>query len=205
MPRTFDPKVFQLGYVGLGCTNLERTTAHYVSSLGLSEIVKGHDGEVYLSVGYEHHNIILKKTDQKSLLSLGYQLKPNIDIAAFLKDLRDLGLRPEKKSDSQPGIASLIEVEVVSGHVLQFYLHIEASAPGFKEGGVAPLRLGHVAVISPEADKLRRFYEDFLGFWYTDEFEGIATFLTCNRDHHVINLVKIPESEGSPCRVPVKR
>jgi catechol-2,3-dioxygenase len=59
---------------------------------------------------------------------------------------------------------------------------------------VAPLRLGHVAVISPEADKLRRFYEDFLGFWYTDEFEGIATFLTCNRDHHVINLLNIPES-----------
>ena len=100
MPRIFDPKVFQLGYVGLGCTNLERTTAHYVSSLGLSETVKGHDGEVYLSVGYEHHNIILKKTDQKSLLSLGYQLKPNIDIATLLKDLRDLGLRPETKSDS---------------------------------------------------------------------------------------------------------
>ena len=93
MPRTFDPKVFQLGYVGLGCTNLERTTAHYVSSLGLSETVKGHDGEIYLSVGYEHHNIILKKTDQKSLLCLGYQLKPNIDIATLLKDLRDLGLR----------------------------------------------------------------------------------------------------------------
>ena len=37
--------------------------------------------EAYLSVGYEHHNIILKKTDQKSLLSLGYQLKPNIEIA----------------------------------------------------------------------------------------------------------------------------
>ena len=156
MPRTFDPKVFQLGYVGLGCADLERTTAHYVSSLGLSETVKGHDGELYLSVGYEHHNIILKKTEQKSLLSLGYQLKPTIDIATFVTDLRDLGLRPETKSDSQPGIASLVEVEVVSGHVLQFYLHIEAPAPGFKEGGVAPVRLGHVAVISPEADKLRQ-------------------------------------------------
>jgi catechol-2,3-dioxygenase len=194
MPRIFDPKVFQLGYVGLGCTDLERTTAHYQSILGLSETAKGHDKETYLSIGYEHHNVILKKTEQKSLLSLGYQLKPNIEIANFVKELRDLGLRPETKSDSQPGIASLIEVEAVPGHVLQFYSHIDSPAPGFKEGGVAPLRLGHVAVISPEADKLRRFYEDFLGFWYTDEFEGIATFLTCNRDHHVINLVHVPES-----------
>jgi catechol-2,3-dioxygenase len=194
MSRIFDPKVFQLGYVGLGCTDLEKTTAHYLNNLGLSETARGHDRETYLSVGYEHHNVVLKRTDQKSLLSLGYQIKPNIETAVFARDLRGLGLRPETKSDSQPGIASLIEVEVVSGHVLQFYQHIEAPAPGFKEGGVAPLRLGHVAVISPEADKLRRFYEDFLGFWYTDEFEGIATFLTCNRDHHVINLVHVPES-----------
>ena len=205
MPRIFDPKVFQLGYVGLGCTDLERTTAHYQSILGLSETAKGHDKETYLSIGYEHHNVILKKTEQKSLLSLGYQLKPNIEIANFVKELRDLGLRPETKSDSQPGIASLIEVEAVPGHVLQFYSHIDSPAPGFKEGGVAPLRLGHVAVISPEADKLRRFYEDFLGFWYTDEFEGIATFLTCNRDHHVINLVHVPEFEGSSRRLPTER
>ena len=183
----------------------EKTTAHYQSILGLSETAKGHDKEVYLSVGYEHHNVVLKKTDQKSLLNLGYQLKPSIEIANFAKGLRDLGLRPETKSDSQPGIASLIEVEIVSGHVLQFYSHIESPAPGFKEGGVVPLRLGHVAVISPEADKLRRFYEDFLGFWYTDEFEGIATFLTCNRDHHVINFVHVPEFEGSSCRIPIER
>ena len=77
MPRIFDPKVFQLGYVGLGCTDLERATAHYQSILGLSETAKGHDKETYLSIGYEHHNVILKKTEQKSLLSLGYQLEPD--------------------------------------------------------------------------------------------------------------------------------
>jgi catechol-2,3-dioxygenase len=80
MPRIFDPKVFQLGYVGLGCTDLEKSVAHYTNNVGLSETAKGHEGETYLSVGYEHHNIILKKTEQKSLLSLGYQLKPNVDV-----------------------------------------------------------------------------------------------------------------------------
>jgi catechol-2,3-dioxygenase len=65
MPRIFDPKVFQLGYVGLGCTDLEKSAAHYINNVGLSETAKGHEGEIYLSVGYEHHNIILKKTEQK--------------------------------------------------------------------------------------------------------------------------------------------
>jgi catechol-2,3-dioxygenase len=197
MPRIFDPKVFQLGYVGLGCTDLEKSVAHYTNNVGLSETAKGHEGEIYLSVGYEHHNIILKKTEQKSLLSLGYQLKPNVDVATFVKGLGEPGLRPKTKSDSQPGLASLVEVEAVSGHVVQFYPHIDAPVPGFKDGGVAPIRLGHVAVISPEADKLRKFYEDFLGFWYTDQFEGIATFLTCNRDHHVVNLVNVLNREST--------
>src|SRR3984885_15429517 len=132
MPRIFDPKVFQLGNVGLGCTDLEKSAAHYINNVGLSETAKGQEGETYLSVGYEHHNIILKQTEQKSLLSLGYQLKPNNEIANFVKDLRDLGLRPDSKSDSQPGLASLIEVEIVGGPLLQFYSHIKSPAPALQ-------------------------------------------------------------------------
>jgi catechol 2,3-dioxygenase-like lactoylglutathione lyase family enzyme len=191
--RKFDPKVFQLGYVGLGCHDIRRTADYYAATLGMSQTEKGHDGEVYLSVGYEHHNIVLKETTQKSLMHIGFQLKPNIELNGFLNELRALGLKPMIKSDGQPGVSKLIEVKVVD-NVFHFYLDIEAPAPGFKDGGVAPLRLGHFAVISPDADKLRTFYEDCLGFWYTDEFEGIATFLTCNRDHHVVNLGKLPQS-----------
>ena len=56
------------------------------------------------------------------------------------------------------------------------------------------MRLGHFAVISPEGDKLIAFFTEFLGFWRTDDIAGIANFFTCNREHHVINIVKAPES-----------
>jgi hypothetical protein len=194
MDRRFDPKVFQLGYVGLGCSDIERSKDHYLETIGMTETAVGESGEVYLSVGYEHHNIVLANADEKSLLYLGFQLRPTVDLEEFSRELRNYGLNGTIKSDSQPGIAKQIEVEVVPGGVLQFYPSIAAPAPGFSERGVAPLRLGHVAVINPEADKLRKFYEECLGFWYTDEFEGIATFLTCNRDHHVVNLINIPQS-----------
>ena len=39
-----------------------------------------------------------------------------------------------------------------------------------------------------------KFYQEFLGFWYTDDIAGIANFFTCNRDHHVVNIVNAPES-----------
>lgn len=194
MTRKFDPKVFQLGYVALESADIERSKDHYLETLGMTETGKGDGGSVFLSIGYEHHNIVLRRAEQKSLLHLGFQLKPGIDLQAFAKEARDHGLGAEVRSDSQPGISKLVQIEVAGGNVFQFYTDIDAPAPGFKTMGIAPLRLGHVAVISSEGEKLQKFYQDFLGFWYTDDFEGIATFLTCNRDHHVVNVVKLPES-----------
>jgi len=72
---------------------------------------------------------------------------------------------------------------------------MEAPAPGFKKTAVAPVRLGHLAGrFTGKARSFVKFYEEFLGFRYTDDIQGIATFLTCNRDHHVINVVTAPES-----------
>lgn len=193
MPKIFDPRVFQLGHVALSVTDLQRSLEHYGEVLGLVET--GRDGEaVYLSVGADHHNIVLRQADEKAFLHLGYQLNAGTDLAAFAHEVRQFGLAAEIRSDAQPGIAKLVEVVAPGGNVFQFFGETEGSGPGFRKAGIAPIRLGHVAVISPEADKLRLFYEDFLGFHYTDDIGGVATFMTCNRDHHVVNLVGLPQS-----------
>ncbi|MGK6315748.1 VOC family protein [Neorhizobium sp. DT-125] len=192
MTRTFDPRVFQLGYVALGVGDLPRSQTHYCEVIGLAEAARD-SSTVYLSVGAEHHNLVLRNADDKALLHLGYQLKPETEIGDFIRDVEAFGLSAERKTDSQPGIADLVEVVAPGGNVFQFYADASIG-PGFRRTGVAPMRLGHVAVITPEAGKLRAFYEDFLGFHYTDDIGGIATFMTCNRDHHVVNLVGLPQS-----------
>ena len=195
MHKKFDPKVFQLGYVALETVDFEKARNHYLETIGMTETAKGDDGSVYLSIGYNSHDIVLKKAEEKALLHLGFQLKPGTELKDFAKDVQDFGLTAAVKSDSQPGISKLVEVECPGGNIFQFYNEMTAPAPGFKKTGVAPIRLGHVAVISPEAEKLMKFYEDFLGFWYTDDFEKIANFYTCNRDHHVVNVVNAPISK----------
>jgi len=192
--RKFDPRVFQLGYVALATADVERTKDHYLEAIGMVQTASGNDGSVFLSVGYDHHNIVLTPADRKALLHVGFQLKPGIAIAEFAREARTFGLAAKIKTDSQPGVAELVEVEAPGGNIFQFYSAMEAPAPGFKNRAVAPLRLGHVAVISSEAEKLVKFYEEFLGFWYTDDIQRIATFLTCNRDHHVVNVVSAPGS-----------
>lgn len=192
MARKFDPRVVQLAHVALGVTDMARSRHHYETVMGLSEAATDSDG-AYYSVGGWHHDLVLRKTDEKALLGLGYQLAPDADLGAFLSDLRDFGLSGERRSDSQPGIADLVHVDFPGGHAFDFFAETE-EGPGFKPSGIAPLRLGHVAVVSPEAKKLRAFYEEFLGFHYTDDIGGVATFLTCNRDHHVVNVVDLPQS-----------
>jgi len=192
--KKFDPKVFQLGYVALGTPDIERAKQHYLQNLGMTEVALGDDGSVYLSVGYNHHDLVLRPAAQKALLHVGFQLKPHITAADFARDVRETGLAATVKTDSQPGVAELVEVEGPGGLVIQFYDAIEASVPGFKQTGASPVRLGHVAIINPEGDKVIAFFKDFLGFVLTDDIAGIANFLTCNREHHVVNLVKAPES-----------
>jgi catechol 2,3-dioxygenase-like lactoylglutathione lyase family enzyme len=194
MQKKFDPKVFQLGYVALGTPDIERTKDHYLQTMGLTKAQQGDDGSLYLSIGYNHHDLVLRPAKQKALLHLGFHLKPHISIVEFAREAREHGLPTTVKTDSQPGIAELVEVEAPGGTLIQFYSAIEAPAPGFKQAGASPLRLGHVAVISPEGDRLISFFQDFLGFWLTDDIAGIANFLTCNRDHHVVNIVKAPDS-----------
>ena len=106
----------------------------------------------------------------------------------------NLALPPPSRPDSQPGIAEVVEVEAPGGLALQFYSAIDAPVPGFKQTGASPLRLGHVAIINPDGDRVMSFFKDFLGFVLTDDIAGIANFLTCNREHHVVNLVKAPEA-----------
>ena len=193
MRKAFDPRVFQLGYVALGVTDMQRSRAHYVDVMGLAETDRDRDA-AYLSVGAAHHDIVLRPADEKSFLHLGYQLRVDTDLASFAREVGDFGLPAQRNSDSQPGISDLVEVEAPGSNLFQFYAETSAAGPGFPNQGIAPLRLGHVAVVTPEAAKLRRFYEDFLGFHYTDDIGGVATFMTCNRDHHVVNVVGLPDS-----------
>jgi len=194
MHPVFAPKVFQLGYVALEATDISKSKDHYAETIGMTETAVGHDGESYLSIGYEHHNIVLRKAEQKALAHLGFQLKPEIEIKDLLREAQEAGLTATTKSDSQPGIAELVEITAPGDVVHQFYHEIATPAPGFKGGVVSPLRLGHAAIISTEGAKLRKFYEDFLGFWFTDSIAGVANFLTCNREHHVVNVTMLPEN-----------
>jgi hypothetical protein len=116
--KKFDPKVFQVGNVALGTPDMERTKEHYLQTVGMTEVAQGDDGSVYLSIGYNHHDLVLRPSEQKTLLHVGFHLKPHITIGDFCREALDLGLNATTKTDNQPGISELVEVVAPGGLVI---------------------------------------------------------------------------------------
>ena len=185
------PKAFRIVFCEFSSTRAAEELAYYTDFLGATQVAETSDGAHYLSLGVDHHNIVLRPGEASGLLTTGFQLGAETDLEQMAKELASQGLKYEVKENARPGVAKLLEV-AVAGHTFEFFADMETPAPGFSQQGIVPIRLGHVALITPEADALVSFFEKFLGFHVTDWFEGVATFLTCNRDHHTMNIIGAP-------------
>lgn len=190
------PKVFKLSHLTLGTRDVARLRDYYVGVLGMRENHRQTQAS-HLGLAGQSSDILLAQSEESGLVSLAYELNPGTDMADLARELRQAGFDPKQKSSPYPGIARLLSIETACGHGFEFLeaAQPEATALGDTangEAGIAPLRLGHAAIMSSRAAELIAFHRDVLGFWETDWIGDVATFLTCNSDHHVINIVNAP-------------
>ena len=185
------PKTFRIVFCEFSSSHLEEELAYYTQMLGATLTHKSSDGAHYLSLGTDHHNIVLRAGETSGLVTTGFQLNAAVDLDTLEKEFSAFGLQPERQRGKRPGVPELVSVSV-AGHSFEFFKQMELPAPGFSTIGIVPSRLGHIALLTPDADKLIQFFSETLGFYTTDWFEGIATFLTCNYDHHTMNIIGAP-------------
>lgn len=181
-------KTIRLGYADFQTKDISRMAEYYEETLGLTTVEEGDDGERYLSTGLDHHNVILRKSNESELGTIGFQIAETDSLENIQKYLQEQGFDAQIKTDSQPGVAKLIELTDPSGYTLHLYQQIEMPAPGYKRQTISPYKLGHIALGSLNAEAAVKFYKDILGFYETDKIGNRATFLTCNSDHHVLNI-----------------
>ena len=183
------PKVFRIGYVELATPNLLQQSEYYENVLGLQRVEATADA-TYLSIGLDHHNVALRSGAAAGLSCIGFQVNRDIVLKELARELKAESLSVVQKTDARPGIAELIEVTPRGSIPIQLFHTMTMAAPGFSDRGIDPVRLGHLAIMAPNPDKVVQFYRDALGLLITDWFEGFATFMTCNPDHHVIVIVQ---------------
>ncbi len=188
------PKTFRLVFCEFASAHLQEELAYYTEIIGARLVTTGPDGAHYLSLGMDHHNIVLRPATQSGLLSTGFQLSVGVTLEDLEADCTRRKLTHSVKADGRPGVGKFLDVEV-GGHSFQFFAEIEAPCPGFSPHGIVPVRLGHVALMSPQAEDIISFFEEVLGCYVTDWFDGLATFLTCNYDHHTVNVISAPPTK----------
>ncbi|WP_042348021.1 VOC family protein [Bacillus massiliigorillae] len=189
-------KPSKLGYAELLVKDIEGMEEYYSNVMGLSLVEKGDDGKRYFSTGLDHHNIILTPSNESNLFGIGFQLDSQVSILDVKKQLQAKGISAELKTDAEPGISEMLEFKDPDGFVLHLYTNIDTPAPRFKENGIVPNKLGHLALASMDPIKTAKFYQEVLNFYFTDCIDERANFLTCNNDHHVLNVSNLGKLVG---------
>lgn len=180
-------QTFKLGYVDFNCLDLSKMTDYYENIMGFTTIENSKE-ERYISTGVDHHNIVLRSSNKSEISTIGYQIAQNDSLKNIQNFLTSQGIKSEIKTDYQPGIKELIELKDPDEYTIHLYQEMETPAPGYKLESIAPHKLGHLALGSLKPEASIEFYMKVLNFHYTDQIGNRAIFLTCNSDHHVLNI-----------------
>jgi catechol-2,3-dioxygenase len=181
----------KIGSAGFVSADVDRLAEYYRDVVGFSETHRGGDA-VYLTSGQDHHTVALRKGDRDGLSYISFQLAGDVTLEEAADAISASGVQAELKSDAEPGISQLLEFDDPEGNTLRLYKEIELSGAGYSGRGVGPQKLGHVCVRADDVVALCEWYEQVLGFRWSDWIGDFFVFVRLGADHHTLNLLKGP-------------
>jgi catechol-2,3-dioxygenase len=186
-------RVAALGFVGFETDDADRLVDYYINALDFAVSERTGDA-AYLTTGANHHCVVIHAGAVRARTAVGFEIVGALDEAAGR--LKAAGVDIETRSDPVPGIAASIVIAEPGGTPLHLYQGQKGSGQQ-SVPGVRPTKLGHVASHVPDLPEIQTFYEDVLGFRWSDTVGDYFAFLRCGPDHHTINLLARPTKDGS--------
>ncbi|WP_433786193.1 VOC family protein [Actinomycetospora sp. CA-101289] len=186
-------RVSKLGYVGFETPDVERLVEYYTHVLDFV-LVEGDTHGAFLTTGADHHCVVVTEGGTRARQVVGYEIWEDLDAAA--RRLEEAGYATERRSDVGPGTPDVLVLEEPGTGVP---LHLVTAQDPSGADGFTPLRptkLGHVAAYTPELAGIQGFYQDLLGFRWSDTVGDFFVFLRCNADHHAANFMASTKYSG---------
>lgn len=172
-----DFNIVRLSHVEYRVTNLARSRAFYVDTLGL-QVSHEDESRIYLRALEErgHHCITLVKADTADVGVLGFKLYDEPDLERAEKWFAAKGLPTEWIE--KPYMGKTLRTRDPWGIPLEFYVRMDRLAPIHQEyrryHGVKPLRIDHFNMFSSDVDASVGFYNE-MGFRTTEYTEDAET------------------------------
>jgi catechol 2,3-dioxygenase len=170
-PNLYPPfNIVRLSHVEYGVTDLARSRAFYVDTLGLQISSESRDA-IYLRAMEErgHHCIVLRQSDKAQARDLAFKLfgESDLEAAARFFDTRGLGVEWVER----PFQSRTFRTRDPLGTPLEFYSKMDRLPPIHQKyalyRGVKPLRIDHFNCFSPDVDQSVAFYNE-IGFRVTE-------------------------------------
>jgi catechol-2,3-dioxygenase len=185
--------VAKLGFVEVRTKDVEAIVSHYTDVLSF-EVVDRDGSSAYLTINADHHCLIVSEGEPHGRAAIGLGLAGPIDAAE--QALRGAGIEVERQSDPQPGIAEALTIAEQGTGTPIILFESMANVEVQAELGPRPTKLGHVASFGPNVAEIRAFYEDVLGFRWSDTVADFFIFMRCNSTHHVVNVMESTKKVG---------
>jgi catechol 2,3-dioxygenase-like lactoylglutathione lyase family enzyme len=179
-------QVRRLGHATFETPDVARQADYYAEVMGLQV---ARDGKrAILCTGLGEEAVIFTPGSAARLTNIALQIAPDVDLKEVGSALSAHGVKPERRSDVSPGLSSALVFADPNGTQLELYAQakLRESQP---VGGVAPLKLGHIASLGPDAKAISDFYIKALGFRVSDWIEDYFAFLRCGPEHHTLNFI----------------
>ena len=212
--------VTQLGYLGIGVSDVDAWEIYASDVLGLQVAGKEADGSLRLQMDQHFYRFMIHPRGEDDLLYAGWEVKNEAALMDIAERVRAVGISVEQGSPADleaRRVVGLIKfkdpadlaTEVFYGPYLDKVRPFNSprAISGFETGENGSMGLGHIVVSMPDLEEGINFYRDVLGLRISDyidvTFGGMelrAAFFHCNPRHHSLAFVGplAPPPPGAP-------
>lgn len=193
----------RLTSITIGVPDIEACSRFY-TDFGLTNV-----GDNVFASADGDEQLRLTHTPKRRLANYGIGVDNADDIERMSRRLRSIGISPEDQGPEHLTVTeavSDVRVEITVAQRIVASPHEPQRAntptstgrptlradPILRTGPVAPRRLGHCVLGTPDFDATRRFFVDGIGMKISDEVRNVGTFLRCSTDHHNLLVQHAP-------------
>lgn len=211
-------EVCQLGYLGIGVSDLSAWTDFATRLLGMQANGTSPAGHTLLRSDDYHHRLILVENGADDIAFYGWEVKDAAALDAIVERIRDFGLDVSLASAEVCaerkviGLAQFNDPEGLNGEI--YYGPLIDHTPFVSPRGLAPYQsgdmgLGHFTVAAADPERYFQFCTEVLGAKLSDYIvlhrggkDIRLAFLHVNPRHHSIAINRRPPTvpEGQPWR-----
>ncbi|MDB5572012.1 MAG: bleomycin resistance protein [Hyphomicrobiales bacterium] len=182
-------QVKRLGHATFSTPDLARQIDYWTHVMGLS-LVESDGKRAFFATKLGQEAIALEQGGDAEMHRLSFQIAPGRDLSEIERSLTAKGIASERRTDISPGVREAVTFLDPKGTLIEVYSEYEFQKRDKSEGGVSPLKFGHVASRVQDVQKMTEFYQEVLGFRVSDWMGDHFVFMRCGPDHHTVNFVR---------------